>query len=63
MKNVPVAPSAWNHVVDGIVMPCDSCPALNIGVPKYIARSAMPSSVNVTFVQNERFRTPGMSPA
>ena len=53
VKNVPVAPSARNQSVAGVVSPADSWPPLNVGVPKYIARSATPGCVNVTTMPND----------
>ncbi len=48
-KSAPVAPSAWNHVVDGAFTPADSWPpSQSVDVPKYIARSATPGWSKVT---------------
>ncbi len=52
VKKLPVAPSARNQSVAGAITPRDPWPALKIGVPKYIARSAAPAMSKVTTVPN-----------
>ncbi len=52
-KNGPVRPSAWNQFVDGADTPALSCPPLNNGDPKYMARSAMIGMSLVTTVEND----------
>ena len=63
VKKLPVAPSARNQSVAVRVAPADSCPPLNVGVPKYMARSAAPAKVKVATAPNERFTSSGISPA
>ena len=60
VKKEPVAPSARNQRVEGSFTPADSCPALNTGVPKYIARSAAPGCANVTAMPNDRLTSSGI---